>query len=199
MKAILNGNYFCDKCQVGYNAKENHCWECNRNLKNQQCFDNHKSKMIQDKTVCQTYYRCKRCDVFVNVDMNGKRGKHDCTQRYCSICKEMGSIDNQCFIKPVENSNNDDSLQNADAGRSTDGDCRADEKKKAEKEVAKYVFFDFECTQDDGVHVPNLCVARVVCEFCAERSENDMMYKSCKHCSHLCEKIFKGDKCKQEF
>ena len=137
--------------------------------------------------------------VFVNINMNGKRGEHDCTQRYCSICKEMGSIDHQYFIKPVEDSNNDESSQHADAGRSTDGDCRADEKKKAEKEVAKYVFFDFECTQDDGVHVPNLCVARVVCEFCAERSENDMMYKSCKHCSHLCEKIFKGDKCKQEF
>ena len=148
MKAFLNRSYFCDKCQVGYNAKEKHtgcvddcklcmspgcpegeidtwvhCSECNRNFKNQRCFENHKSKMIQDKTVCQTYYRCKRCDVFVNVDMNGKRGKHDCTQRYCSICKEMGWIDHQCFIKPVENSNNHDSPQNADAGRRTDRDC----------------------------------------------------------------------------
>ena len=61
------------------------------------------------------------------------------------------------------------------------------------------MFFDFECTQDDGVHVPNLCVARVVCEFCAERSEHDPMYKSCKHCSHLREKIFRGNKCKEEF
>ncbi|XP_022108384.1 uncharacterized protein LOC110988819 [Acanthaster planci] len=181
-----------------------HCLECNRNFKDQRFFDNHKSKMIQDKTVCQTYYRCKRCNVFVNINMNGKRGEHDCTQRYCSICKEMGSIDHQCFIKPVENSDNDDSPPHANEGsadRSTDRDCRAGGNKKAKckKEVAKYVFFDFECTQDDSVHEPNLCVACVVCEFCAERLENDPMYKSCQHCSHLREKIFRSDKCKEEF
>ena len=36
-------------------------------------------------------------------------------------------------------------------------------KYKAVKDV-KYVFFDFDCTQDNGVHEQNKCVAHVVCE-----------------------------------
>jgi hypothetical protein len=30
-------------------------------------------------------------------------------------------------------------------------------------------FFDFECTLDSGIHVPNLCVAHMVRESCTEQ------------------------------
>ena len=38
-----------------------------------------------------------------------------------------------------------------------------------------------------------------MCELCADKSEDDPLYKSCKHCSESRQKIFKGDKCKEEF
>ena len=50
-------------------------------------------------------------------------------------------------------------------------------KKKKSKTPLRYIFFDFECTQVGGTHVPNLCVADVVCELCAGQPAG---YK-CKH------------------
>ena len=29
-----------------------------------------------------------------------------------------------------------------------------------------YIYFNFECTQENSTHVPNLCVAHHVCQHC---------------------------------
>ncbi|XP_070564122.1 uncharacterized protein [Ptychodera flava] len=47
-------------------------------------------------------------------------------------------------------------------------DFEAEEgEEEGSEEEMKYYFFDFECTQDEGVHVPNLCI--VQSESCSEQ------------------------------
>ena len=71
-------------------------------------------------------------------------------------------------------------------------------KKKGKKQdVTRYIYFDFECTQDDGTHdhEPNFCVAdnglRSMREHYVTR-----LYQ-CKHCTPR--KIFKGSDTKSKF
>lgn len=44
-----------------------------------------------------------------------------------------------------------------------------------------YIFFDFECTQENEIHVPNLCVAHRACQHCDHLTVD----QTCSHCEHL--------------
>ena len=76
---------------------------------------------------------------------------------------------------------------------------KAVRKKKTAKEPSKqkFIFFDFECRQDEEVdtnvhgsvfkHIPNLCMALRVCEDCYLNTED-----VCKQCG-VREHVFRGD------
>ena len=32
-----------------------------------------------------------------------------------------------------------------------------------------FIFFDFECSQDTGVHIPNYCIAHRACDLCIDK------------------------------
>jgi hypothetical protein len=46
------------------------------------------------------------------------------------------------------------------------------------KDLYLYIYFDFECTQENGIHIPNLCVAECVCQYCDSLDINT----PCDHC-----------------
>ena len=147
----------------------------------------------------------------MSVAITAKRGKHSCTKKFCATCNELVSFDHRCYIKVVEQVSkkaNAETLQsnvssfegnfflrddvNVDDGG---GEAEKSNKKKngKPKQALKYVLFDFECTQDDGTHVPNLCVKKMFCELCAGQPAE---YK-CNTCTSR--KIFKGNKTQSEF
>ena len=223
MAGFLGRVYFCTKCNKGYNTKENHtcnepcicchkchkdlpenwkhCVICNRNFKNETCFNLHIQVSSKGNSTCKTYYRCQTCSVTVNRNLH-KKG-HVCGEQYCNVCKEFQPEGHHCFMKTVE-------------------------RKKKQKDVKyRYIFFDFECSQDErlecdqgyqlesthsaaqnnntrqitlcqncqqkscGVfkHVPTHCIAQKVCENC-----NDD--KPCKTCGEF---VFDGPNARDDF
>ncbi|XP_052817114.1 uncharacterized protein LOC128243395 [Mya arenaria] len=169
---------------------------------NETCFAMHKQNHDVGTSTCSMYYKCKDCGQAINVRKHKKA--HVCNEKYCKTCKEFVEEDHQCFMQPTEESESE----------------RETVKKKTND--TKYIFFDFECTQDQqlqcengylsGVHgkcvncnkatcgsykhQPNLCVAQRVCRHCLK---NDLSSESeCEYCGRN-ELIFKGEQTTQQF
>ena len=107
-------------------------------------------------TVCDLMGRCDRC----NERMTKKLLlRHKCGgQKHCKICKRQVDEDHKCYvqIKPKHK----------------------DSVKDRKRPLQMYIYFDFECTQENGIHVPNLCVAHRVCQHCDHLPINE----PCKRC-----------------
>lgn len=60
-----------------------------------------------------------------------------------------------------------------------------------------YIYFDFKCTQEKGIHVPNLCVAHRVCQHCDHLPVDE----HCPHCEALGPRrhVFRGPDTLKEF
>ena len=224
MTGFLNRSYFCLQCKKGYNNKETHtcnspcmychqlhtegeeiwmfCDKCNRHFKNDICYQMHlKIKSESGKSTCETYYKCTNCDQTVNKKLHKK--EHVCHEIYCKTCKDFYAEDHMCYMQPVSN---ETSLK----------------KTSDKKGKFQYIFFDFECTQDDVLecehrytdgrnekcghcktswcgtfqHVPNLCVVHKVCEVCLNRPVTPESF--CKSC-HKNERVFQGFETTEKF
>ena len=157
LPGFLNTNYFCHVCHKGYDHTTDHlcdgmckscrgfgctvenngiiCKECDRFFKNQVCYDRHKQEPINGggRTVCQTVRKCPKC----RNSMDVRRLKtHSCVDnKKCPTCKVVrnpSDPNHQCYMQQ--------------------------EQVKEEPSYAQLLFFDFECTQERGIHEPNLCV-----------------------------------------
>ena len=135
------------------------------------CYQVHLQRKSEGgKCTCETYYKCKKCDQTINTKLHTKA--HVCHEQYCKTCKDFYSEDHLCYMQPVGSDNQPNTH------------CH-------KKEVSQYIFFDFECTQDDRLqcdagycpsasgscrkfwcgsfqHTPNLCVVQKVCNLCLE-------------------------------
>ena len=142
--------------------------------------------------------------------MSMHKDPHVCGEKFCSICKEFVKPSHRCYIKPEDTAEEvEDELD--DLGRN------------GKKKKQKYIFFDFECTQDQMMqcekgfmrdensgkcchcnesscgtfkHVPNLCVAHKVCESCMIYNVTCNSY--CSRCGKN-EKVFAGADARNEF
>ena len=96
---------------------------------------------------------------------------HACSGKiHCKICKKIVDTPHQCYVqvKPTP--------------------------KKKKKDLKTYIYFDFECTQENGIHIPNLCVAERVCQHC------DSLDSPCNHCQAEQRRfVFKGPDTLKEF
>lgn len=110
----------------------------------------------QGNSTCQTYYRCRQCSS--TVDRNKSRQLHVCGHKYCDTCKMFMSKDHVCYIKTTEEEEATKMLKIKRNKRVEDDD-----------DVQKWIFFDFECTQDEIIqcnegYKPHL--QRIVCGNC---------------------------------
>ncbi|XP_052779212.1 uncharacterized protein LOC128216636 [Mya arenaria] len=136
--------------------------------------------------------------------MRKHKNPHVCNETYCKTCKDFVEEDHQCFMQPVEE---DEHKTATDRTKTKD---------------TKYIYFDFECTQDQqlqcekgylsGVngkcgncrkatcgsfeHRPNVCVVQRVCTQCLD--SNLSIDSECDHCGKN-ELVFKGEKTTQQF
>ena len=157
LPGFLNTNYFCHTCHRGYDHTTDHlchgmcqscrgfgciiedngitCQECDRLFKNQTCYDRHKEEPINGggRTVCEAIRKCPKCHNSMDVR---KLNKHHCVDnKECPTCKikrNPSDPNHKCYIQPLE--------------------------PKEKPSYAQLLFFDFECTQEHGIHEVNLCV-----------------------------------------
>ena len=154
---FLGRVYFCFRCYKSYDHTTDHlctnmcrscrgfgciienegivCRECKRLFKNQSCYDRHKTEPINGggRTVCQVIRVCEKCDKSMDVSKI-RDGGHICGRkcRTCGVVITREDTDHKCYIQPLEQE--EDSSYN------------------------HMLFFDFEATQEHGIHCPNLCV-----------------------------------------
>ena len=157
LPSFLNTNYFCHQCHKGYDHTtdhlcegmckacrgvgciiENHgiiCKECDRLFNNQACYDRHKQEPVNGggRTMCETVRKCPTCKKSIHVS---KLKNHMCEDNNtCPTCKVKRNPDDpnhKCYMQP--------------------------EQVNEEPRYSELLFFDFECTQEHGIHEVNLCV-----------------------------------------
>ena len=154
---FLSRSYFCSRCLKPYNTTTDHlcaamcrscrgfgcawendgivCRECKRLFKSQSCYDRHRTEPINGggRTVCQAIRLCEKCGKSVDINKMNPKG-HICGRkcRTCGVVIAREDTDHKCYMQPLEQ--DEDSSYN------------------------HMLFFDFESTQEHGIHQPNLCV-----------------------------------------
>ena len=156
LPGFLSKNYFCHRCHKSYDCTTDHmcstmcrscrhfgcvlegdgivCNECNRMFKNQACYDHHKEPMNGGgRSVCEVIRKCPKCGKAMDV-RKVRDGGHICGKKCptCGVTLESKDTDHQCYIQQQEY--------------------------EEERSYNHLLFFDFEATQEHGIHHPNLCV-----------------------------------------
>ena len=151
MPGFLGNSYFCHKCRRSYDQALNHlcpgmckscrsldctvkdpmeCDQCGRMFKSKTCYDKHKEPVGKGKSVCQGIKKCKKCGKSLNV----RNFKNHVCGRECTTCGVIlkGKDEHKCYVQKTEHSE--------------------------ESQYNELLFFDSECTQEGGIHKPNLCI-----------------------------------------
>ena len=157
LPGFVNRSYFCHRCHKAYSNTTDHlcssmcrscrgfgcvfegdgipCNECDRVFKNQASYDRHKTEPLNGggRTVCQTIGRCEKCGKTMDV-RKIRDGGHICGKkcRTCGVILNQEDNDHKCYIQQLE--------------------------QEEESSYNQLLFFDFEATQEHGIHCPNLCV-----------------------------------------
>lgn len=204
MKAFLDRAYFCLKCCKGYDVEDGRhhrcdkccccqksgcpdvdqwqqCDDCTRFFKGPTCFSNHKNRKGKAKSVCETYTECPECGKVIDRTQRDP-ADHKCGEMQCSICKTfVDPLSHRCYMQPLKRKNY------------TETDEEVPKKKrKVTKEGAtknnkpKYLFFDFECMQETGTHVPNLVVVQ-------DETGQEKVFSGPNTRDEFCDWLFSGD------
>ena len=183
MTAFYNSPYYCEECKKAYTKRDKHmcpskclscftynkdtkcegkeiiCKKCNREFFGKRCFKNHLKNRSKgdDKTdiVCNAVKKCLDCSRIIT----GKYVScHKCGYSECNNCNKYVGKNHKCFMKKVRAKggycNNKIPCKNNDSSKKTDWcySCRT--------YTEKYIFYDFECTQNTGTHTVNLSIAQ---------------------------------------
>ena len=154
MPGFLSSAYFCHKCRCAYSNTLGHlcpgmcqncrsfncdvndpmeCDQCNRWFNSKTCYDCHKEPIGKGRSVCEGIKKCGKCQQSLELRHLDPK-KHICGRK-CKTCGVLlGEKDeHKCYIQKSER-NSEESKYN------------------------ELLFFDFECTQEDGIHKVNLCI-----------------------------------------
>ena len=154
MPGFLSTCYFCHQCRKTYCKTTDHmcpamckscrcfdcvleewieCNECKRMFKSRACYMHHKEPLPGGRSVCQTIRKCEKCGKATDVRKLKSNG-HICGKKCLTwgiILKEKDD-EHKCYIQKTE--------------------------QPEESQYNHLLFFDFESTQEHGIHEPNLCV-----------------------------------------
>ena len=156
LPGFLNRSYFCRRCHKAYSNTADHvcpamcgscrrfgcflrgdgirCNECDRMFKNQACYDHHKEPINGGgRSVCEVIRKCPKCGKAMDV-RKLRDGGHICGKKCptCRVMLEPKDTDHLCYIQQLE--------------------------QEEEPSYNRLLFFDFEATQEHGIHHSNLCV-----------------------------------------
>ena len=181
-------NYFCKSCLKHYDHKEKHqcdtsciicktdkcpktdtpvkCKDCNMDCRSEKCHEKHKQVPVHKKgkfkgkrsgpSQCEKWWKCLTCYKVVRTDKR-KKEAHECGEYYCKSCATYVMDDHLCYLRSIP---------------------------PKEEFIPKFIFFDFECSQDE----------RAECEegYVLTKREN---YKDCQS-QQVCNPCSKCQNCK---
>ena len=179
---FLRRSYFCHKCRKGYSNKFDHlcpemcrscraydctqddgdaipCDQCKRHFKSRACYDRHKVRVNGTKSICDTIHKCPKCKRSVD---KRKFKSHLCGKK-CPMCKVSLENDtvHKCYMQKPKQSDDDDGYD-------------------------QMYFFDFECKQETGEHVPNFCVVQ-------DEKGSEEIFKGDNTVEDFCKWVFRKD------
>ena len=165
MPGFLSSAYFCHKCKRPYSDTLGHlcegmcmscrsfncnaydsnidtnwyleCSQCNRGFNSQACYERHKEPIGKGRSVCEGIKKCGKCGKSLQLRQLDPK-KHICGRK-CKTCGVLlGEKDeHKCYIQKSE---------------------KKSEQNSEESQYNELLFFDFECTQEGGIHKANLCI-----------------------------------------
>ena len=181
LPSFLKYVYFCHKCKKGYSNKFDHlcpemcrscraynCYEgervecdvCKRAFKSTACYDRHKVRVNGTKSICDTIHKCLKCKRSMD---KSRLKRHECGKK-CSTCNVLLEIEanHKCYMQKLKQSDDDD------------------------EGYDQMYFFDFECKQETGEHVPNFCVVQ-------DEKGNEEIFKGDNTVKDFCEWVLRED------
>ena len=184
LPSFLKRSYFCHKCRKGYSNKFDHmcpemcsscrayectrdggdaipCDQCKRHFKSRACYDRHKVRVNGTKSICDTIHKCLKC----KRSMDKRKFKHHLCGKKCPTCKvllEDIEAKHKCYMQKPKQADDDD------------------------EGYDQMYFFDFECKQETGEHVPNFCVVQ-------DEKGNEEIFKGDNTVKDFCEWVFRKD------
>ena len=180
MPGFLNRAYFCHKCRKAYSSKFEHlcpemckscrayecvwddamtCDQCKRMFRSRACYDRHKVQVNGTKSICDTIHKCVKC----KKSMDKRKFKwHDCDKKCptCDVLLEDIEAKHECYMQK--------------------------QKQSDESAYDQMYFFDFECKQETGEHVPNFCVVQ-------DEKGNEEIFKGDNTVKDFCEWVLRKD------
>ena len=200
VNAMMCKSYYCSDCDKAFQSRTSHkcnvwcnicgrnncrlviplkCPDCNKVCRSQECFKTHKSSKQSGKgkhknktlsSLCDQFWQCPDCGVGLRRESRNP-SHHECGEVKCKVCQEF-YLDHEFHLCHM---------------RAFTSEVMPD----------KFIFYDFECTQDKGEHVPNFVVAHCICSNC--ESEPITPDSKCKECGSRCELCNKFDKKEKEW
>ena len=178
MPGFLCKSYYCHTCKKPYTGRDKHkcpskciacfkyfpdgvkcsgdviqCNICNRSFFGQDCFDEHKRNRSTGKPniVCETVGKCLNCERTITTTKDTSLKDHICGYSKCSNCYEYCDMSaHKCYM----------TLKQCKGGNCT-GDCYPKQKcYSCKTRTEDYMFYDFECMQETGIHKVNLAVVQ---------------------------------------
>ncbi|KAB0799442.1 hypothetical protein PPYR_07322 [Photinus pyralis] len=171
LTSAFSCGYFCESCRVRMSERKAHknckyicpcCHNnppCNKDVVNIKCAECNRDfrgqecyRYHKDQNLCLQVRRCRTCLATV---WKSKKA-HKCGFKKCVTCQADRPIRHLCYMAK-----------------------NTPDQKKLSKDFV-FVFYDFECRQDEQfenrvdtyVHVPNLCVAQQLCKSCITTNTN---------------------------
>ena len=153
------------KCE----GKEIVCDKCNRKFFGKRCFKNHLKNRSKASTkgehkqakltdiVCDTVKKCLDC----NRIITGKYiNSHKCGYSECNNCNRYVGKNHKCFMKKVKAKGGYCKANSKKPCKNNDSTEKKDWCYSCRTHTEKYIFYDFEATQNTGTHTVNLSIAK---------------------------------------
>ena len=175
LTAFYDSPYYCHECKKAYTKRDKHkcpskclscftynkdtkcegkeivCEKCNRKFFGKRCFKNHQKK------VCAVVKKCLDC----NRIITGKYvNDHKCGYSECNNCNKYVGKDHKCFMKKVKAKGGHCTVDSMKPCKNNDSIKKTDWCHSCRTYTEKYIFYDFEATQNTGVHTVNLSIAQ---------------------------------------
>ena len=97
-------------------------------------------------------------------------------------------IDHLCYMQPLKPKKSKAKRPRTINETVINCDEDPDFEEQTASSALKYIFYDFECIQETGIHVPNLCIAYIVCSICWENPIGE----GCSFCGDQRRHVFEG-------
>ena len=185
LTAFYDTPYYCHECKKAYTKRDKHkcpskclscftyakdrkcegneivCEKCNRKFFGKRCFKNHLKNRtkVEGKTdiVCNTVKKCLDC----NRIITGKYVNcHKCGYSECNNCNKDVGKNHKCFMKKVKAKRGYCMVSSKKPCKNNDSSKKKDWCYSCRTYTEKYIFYDFEATQNTGTHAVNLSIAQ---------------------------------------